>query len=85
MRVDDFTIQPSLSVRADRPMRTRVSLLVSRCFGALRQLWTVHRDVSAPVIQAKVTSPVLTAQPLTPQQHFLWSSGCAHPSIPVSS
>jgi hypothetical protein len=42
-------------------MRTQVGFLVLQCFGALRQLRAVRRYVSAPVIQAMVTSsPVLS-------------------------
>jgi hypothetical protein len=41
-------------------MREHVTRTVSRCFGALRQLRSVRRQVSAPVFRSLVTTLVLT-------------------------
>ena len=63
-------------------MHIQVSLLVLRCFDALRQLRIVRRYVSVPVIHGDITN----AQPVRQlQQRFLWSSGCAHPHGAVRS
>ena len=60
-------IVPSTSVRdlgvfidADLTMHQFVSVIVSRCFAALRQLRAVRRYVSASVMQSLVTSLILT-------------------------
>jgi hypothetical protein len=41
-------------------MCNQIALLVSRCFGALRQLCSVRQYVNVPVIQTMVTSLVLS-------------------------
>jgi hypothetical protein len=62
-----FDVQPSTSVRnlgiyvdADLTLRRHVDVVVSRCFGALRQLRSIRQYVPSSVLQTLVTSLVLT-------------------------
>ena len=62
----DIYVQPSASARdlgiiidGNLTMRGHVDHLVSRCFGVLRQLRSIRRYVSVPVIKALVTSLIL--------------------------
>lgn len=65
--IGDIEVAPSTSVRnlgvqvdAGLTMCNQIALLVSRCFGALRQLRSVRQYVNVPVIQTMVTSLVLS-------------------------
>ena len=60
-------ILPSHTVRnlgvlfdADLSLRSHIDAVVSRCFAALRQLRSIRRYVTAPVLQTLVTSLLLT-------------------------
>jgi hypothetical protein len=60
-------ITPSTSVRnlgvyfdADLSMRRHVDVIAGRCFATLRQLRSIRRYVTAPVLQTLVTSLILT-------------------------
>lgn len=67
MSLGGYDIQPSTFVRnlgifidSDLSMRRHINVVVSRCFGALRQLRHVRQYVSRQVFQILVTSLVLT-------------------------
>ena len=60
-------VTPSSSVRdlgvivdSDLRLRRHINTLVARCFAALRQLRSIRRYVTVPVMQSLVTSLVLT-------------------------
>jgi Reverse transcriptase (RNA-dependent DNA polymerase) len=65
--VDQDAVMPVRSVRdlgiyvdSDLSMRTHVARTVSGCFAVLRQLRSIRRSVSVPVLQSLVVSLVLT-------------------------
>src|SRR5258706_296843 len=67
LRVGSDFVMPSTVVRdlgimldSDVSMRSHVTRTVSTCFAVLRQLRTIRRSVSRPVIQSLVTSLVLS-------------------------
>ena len=67
VRVGNDFVAPSTVVRdlgiyldSDASMRSHVSRTVSSCFAALRQIRSVRRSVSRPVLQSLVTSLVLS-------------------------
>jgi hypothetical protein len=66
-RVGMDNVAPAASVRdlgihldSDASMRTHVSKTVSSCFGVLRQLRSIRRSVSRPVLLSLVVALVLT-------------------------
>jgi hypothetical protein len=67
LRVGTDCVLPATSVRnlgiyldADVSMRTHVARTVSCCFGVLRQLRSIRRSVTRPVLQSLVAALVLT-------------------------
>jgi hypothetical protein len=67
VRVGEDLISPATSVRnlgvffdSDVSMRTHVSKTVSSCFATLRQIRSIRRSVSRPVLQTLVASLVLS-------------------------
>ena len=67
MRVGTDDVEPSSFVRnlgiyidADVSMRTHIAKTVSGCFAVLRQLRSIRRSVTQPIMQSLVVALVLT-------------------------
>ena len=67
VRVGDDLVSPATSVRdlgihldADATMSSHIAKTVSNCFSVLRQLRSIRRSVTRPVLQSLVVSLVLT-------------------------
>lgn len=67
LSLDGHDVTPSSSVRdlgviidSDLRLRRHIDIVVARCFAALRQLRSIRRYVTVPVMRSLVTSLVLT-------------------------
>jgi len=67
LRISSYSVQlvtyvPELGIYIDRDvsMRTHITRIVSNCFSALRQLQSIRRSVSQPVLLSLVMSLILT-------------------------
>jgi len=78
LRVETDFVTPSAAVRdlginlvSDKSLSSHVKKTVSKCFAVLRQLRSIRRSMSRPVVQSLVTSLVLSRLDYGNAQHLL--------------